>query len=172
MIHEFSEWINSVVKRFTIYRNVKEEFSIYYNDIDYKGKTVLNIGSDVGLTPMLFLDNGANKVIGYSLDKQMYHNKNYDFRGCLSNAFYKGKLDLDKADVLVIDCEGCEYSLPINELVKYKEWIICLHSDSFDFTEYQKVIEKLGKLKAINGLEWIYVKSNKFDKQQILLEGD
>jgi len=62
--------------------NGKEEYNILkecyevYGKYDYRGKIVLDIGADFGLSPKFFIDQGASQVIAYSPERQKNWLKN------------------------------------------------------------------------------------------------
>ncbi len=85
-----------------------------------RGKTVVDIGSAIADTPMLFVLNGARHVYGYEPDPQLHRlaGKNLsanhlEGRITLLKKPVKHLKDLERhgAEVLKIDCEGCEYNL-------------------------------------------------------------
>jgi hypothetical protein len=119
----------------------KREFNIMmdiletYGKYRYDGKVVLDIGADFGLSPAFFLHKGASKVIAYSPERQ----KNWlrDSRIEWHREYWKGQFQ--EADILKIDCEGCEYSRPLDWYAKH------FHSSLFaihDFPQYHSLFEE------------------------------
>jgi len=110
-----------------------------YGKYRYDGKVVLDIGVDFGLSPAFFLYQGASKVIAYSPERQ----KNWlkDPRIEWHREYWHGQLH--QADVLKIDCEGCEYQRPVDFYFPYPEALIAIH-DLGDkrFREYFEALSK------------------------------
>ena len=112
-----------------------EEFDKYYKDLDVKGKLVVDLGSDIGASPMYFLNKGASFVMGFSREKEYFHNKNY--LHVISKPFYpnllKGIVKFIKEElsitssVLKSDCEGCEWELKFEFIESFDDWIIAVH---------------------------------------------
>jgi len=123
----------------------KREFNIMmdifetYGKYRYDGKVVFDIGADFGLSPAFFLHQGASKVIAYSPERQ----KNWlkDLRIEWHREYWKGKFH--EAEVIKIDCEGCEYQRPVDFYFWYPEALIAIH-DLGDgrFREYFQTLSK------------------------------
>jgi len=133
--------------------NGQEEYNIMndifksYAKLDiYKGKTILDIGSDIGLSPKFFIDKGATKVIAYSPLRQRKWLKNDKIEW--HKTLWQG--EYITADILKIDCEGCEYIHPIEwYMEKYNEILYAIHYDPIRSYEYYKYINKLENNKAV-----------------------
>ncbi|AZI76030.1 putative methyltransferase [Sulfolobus polyhedral virus 2] len=108
--------------------NYWEEQDKAYGILDFNGKTVLVVGGDCGTTILYALMRGAKYVIAYEKDERLrmlWLEVCRDFNIC-GKAIMRGewKGELDSADILIMDCEGCE------ELLKAKpnyEFCIALH---------------------------------------------
>ena len=111
-----------------------DEFDKYYKTLDVKNKLVVDLGSDIGASPMYFINNGANTVIGFSKEKAYFHNKNYIH--VFYSEFYKNTVKetveyfsvFSISSVLKVDCEGCEWELSKDFIEQFKDWIIAVHN--------------------------------------------
>jgi precorrin-6B methylase 2 len=105
-----------------------------------RGKTIVDIGSAIADTPILFALNGARHVFGFEPEKQLHRLAKRNIKAnklekqitlINSPATSIGALDKYKADILKIDCEGCEYNLIMNaskeSLGKYSEIFLEYH---------------------------------------------
>ena len=106
----------------------------YYSDIDVKEKKAMVLGSDYGITPMYLIERGAKSVMGFSLWKQYFFNSRYTHR---VERFTMEKIKGIDFDVLVADCEGCEYLLTKDFLSSLSGYVICFH----DPIENQKLFD-------------------------------
>lgn len=95
--------------------------------VDIRGKSVVDIGCDWGSTPICWRANGASKVIGFEANPKsvkwlarLREEPWFDFRGLWTG-------DYPDADVLKMDCEGCEASLDISKLNRYGLWFVATH---------------------------------------------
>jgi hypothetical protein len=109
----------------------------HYQGLDVKGKRVLVLGSDFGVTPMYFLSRGAKSVVGYSLWKQYFFHPNYEHR---FERFSMDKINANDYDVMSADCEGCEYLLSREFLSKLEGYVICFHDpvENISILEYAR----------------------------------
>jgi hypothetical protein len=105
-----------------------------------KGKTIVDIGSAIADTPILFAINGAKHIYGYEPERQLHRLAKKNVKAnhlegkiTLINSPAKSlkSLSSHKADILKIDCEGCEYNLIMNAsketLGKYSEIFLEYH---------------------------------------------
>ena len=115
------------------------EYLESYNYINVKGKTVLDIGADVGTSPFYFLTLGAEKVIAYATEQQAIKDKRIEWHNKWNGEYIK-------ADVLKIDCEGCECMITEDIIEKYREWYIAIHTFSSCFESMRDYLVKHGKL--------------------------
>lgn len=110
--------------------SIGEKYEFSYRGIDYAGKTVLDIGADVGSTASYFLRRGARGVIAVEASKKYFDillENAKGMRGLCTPIFMKvtepvqlsSLLDTYKPDVLHMDCEGCERVLLS---IKVEEW--------------------------------------------------
>ena len=102
-----------------------KESEAHYSSIDVKGKKVLMLGSDYGITPMYLLDKGAGSVVGFSLWKQYFFDPRYTH---IMSPFTMDMIDGMDFDVMFSDCEGCEYLLTNDYLATLKGYVICFHA--------------------------------------------
>ena len=134
--------IKRQIKQFLHILKVEEteyynEFDKYYKDLDVEGKVVVDLGADIGASPMYFLNKGAKFVIGFSMEKAYFHNKNYVHVTIRKQPFYpnvvalivksiKEELSI-KSSVLKSDCEGCEWERNSKFIEAFDDWIIAVH---------------------------------------------
>lgn len=118
------------------------EYPQSYKFINIKDKIVLDIGGDVGTSAFYFLALGAKKVIVYSLQQQKVFDSRIEWHNEWNGLYIP-------ADVLKIDCEGCECSLTKETIEKYNEWYIAIHIWSDCFENMKKYIETKGILTFI-----------------------
>jgi len=106
-------------------RQLQETFlEIPYARLDVKGKTVLDIGSNMGDTAIYFMANGASKVYGFDCDPEMvelarknikmnnledlikiFEMKVTDLQQCMNVIQERERL------ALKLDCEGAELDI-------------------------------------------------------------
>jgi hypothetical protein len=132
-----------------------------YNHFDLRGKTILDVGADFGLSPMHFIDHGAKSVIAYSLERQRNWLKHRDVE------WHKQKWDYSthQADIFKIDCEGCEYGMPIKWYFRnFDKMYIAIHyfpHSADEFKTYRDYIQTHdGKLILQADNEWMYLVDN------------
>jgi hypothetical protein len=148
-----------------LYRNLsvvngKEEYNILkecyeiYGRYDYRGKVVLDIGADFGLSPKFFIDHGAKKVIAYSPMRQKHQIRDEKIEW--NREYWQG--EERSADFLKIDCEGCEYQRPVDfYFLWYPEALIAIHDLGDErFREYFEALSKKGALVYNNGDEYLF----------------
>jgi len=113
------------------------EFDLAYGKLEVKDKTITIIGNDCGSSALYFLLKGAKKVIGFEKSDEL--NKKFKEKVCKEfqicdkveiNGEWIGK-EYSDTDIFIMDCEGCEKSLKIEELQKYNQFCIAIH----DWTE-------------------------------------
>ena len=97
------------------------EYADSYTAIDVTGRVVLDIGADCGSSAVWFIQHGAKRVVCYSLEEQQCHDERIEWHG-----EWKGEYIL--ADVLKVDCEGCECMLTPEVIEKYEQWYIAVHT--------------------------------------------
>jgi len=137
--------------------NGQEEYNImidifksYYKLNVYKGKTILDIGADFGLSSKFFIDKGATKVIAYSplRQKEWLINPKIEWH----KELWKG--DYINADIIKIDCESCEYQHIIEwYFEKYNEMFFTIHynaNHSYEFYHNVKYLEDKGAVKLLD----------------------
>lgn len=133
-----------------------ENFEWHWGFVDWKNKTILDIGADFGSTAKCFLAVGATKVIASEGNDQYYEklvqyakdksNIIPDKRWIGSASDFIYLFNTFKVDIVKMDCEGGERYLldvPDNIIASIKEYAIECHSQ--DITN--KMIQKLKDLK-------------------------
>ena len=130
------------------------EYRKAYITIDVKDKIILDIGADVGTSAFYFLTLGAKKIICYSLENQKIFDEKIEWHG-------KWYGEYTYADILKIDCEGCECMLTKEIIEKYNEWYIAIHIWSNCFNDMEKYLQNNGKLVFVtpDNKEFLYVKN-------------
>lgn len=129
-----------------------EDYNKLYGMVDYKNKTVLDIGADWGSTAIFFLVRGAEKVIAVEADESLYEklveiaNWREDVTGVkkkISNQNdFKELIMTYSPDIVKVDCEGCEqHLLDLDDTIEMVDsYVIETHWK--DETAY-KIMEKL-----------------------------
>ena len=109
------------------------EFEFAYSKLNVENKTVIIVGNDCGSTALYFLLKGAKKIIGFEKSEEL--NKKFkekvckDFNICDKVEIYgewKGQ-NYPNGNIFIMDCEGCEKNLKIEELQKYEQFCIAIH---------------------------------------------
>lgn len=141
--------------RYTLFEINEQFHEEQYGLVDPKGKTIIDIGSAYSDTPIYFAVKGAAKIFGYELDKHRFDigksnvsSNGLDDKIVLQNKGVSQLSEVEYADVLKMDCEGCEYNLIKEnaELGKFKEIILEYHEGYMNLT---KILQKNG-FKCIN----------------------
>ncbi len=96
------------------------EYDASYRYIDVRGKVVLDIGADFGTSAFWFIAQGAQKVIAYDTYQNRIVHPKIEWHGKWNGEFVP-------ADVLKIDCEGCECLASPSFFEKYREAYIAIH---------------------------------------------
>jgi precorrin-6B methylase 2 len=118
-----------------------------YEALGVKGRTVIDIGTGLGDTPIYFSIKGAKRVYGYETDRKQYEaaRANIALNGIKNITLYnRAYNDSDltiRADVLKMDCEGCEYEFfekYEGKLKSFKEIIIEYHNGEGAISERLK----------------------------------
>ena len=130
-----------------------EEYSQSYVSIDVNGKTVLDIGGDFGSSAVWFLRHGAKKVIVYTRDEPLLFDDRIEYHGAWNGEYVP-------ADVLKIDCEGCECLLSRELIEKYEHYYIAAHIFAPCF---EAMVEYLGERAKVvfttkDGVEVMYAR--------------
>ncbi len=120
-----------MVKTHTLFRLEWSTFwadaNAFYDSLDVSGRHVIDVGADVGVTPIFFLRRGTKDVIGYSLDRQLFHHQAYRHVSGRST----GREIMEQCDpagaALKMDAEGLEWQFDIDWIAKCHDWIIGLH---------------------------------------------
>lgn len=146
-----------------------------YGSFNFYGKTIVDVGADIGSSAIYFLSKSAKKV--YLLENnQEYINTYYRLKESSQHPLLShttqitaGQLNNIHADILKMDCEGCEQHLLTEPLLKrFPEWVIGLHKpqlNSYQFELKERMLRKAGGryMGSINadskeGSEYIWIK--------------
>jgi hypothetical protein len=142
-------------------RKVSLDYESDYDDIDYTGLVVLDIGASQ-YTPDFFLDRGAKHVIGVEIDaRELLIMKQYNNKYGGVTPVHKliaTEEDLEelivehRPDVVKLDCEGCEKVLVFMkpEIFKIPKYYV-LEYHEFDRS---KSNERKLDMKSIKLLLW------------------
>jgi len=107
------------------------EFPHSYGVLNVFNKSIQVVGADCGSSTLYFLWRGAKYVVQYEKEEHLRKRWEEVCRqfGTCDNATMKGewKGEYDNVDVFVMDCEGCEEGLNIDELKKYEQWCVGIH---------------------------------------------
>ena len=124
-------------------------------NVDFRGKRVLDVGADYGMTPFVFASLGAKSIDAYSL---LWQNPFYTLpnihwrRKKFDGDEYQTALKKDY-DILKMDCEGCEYNMSVFSLINHiKEGFVAIHNFpkySDDFKRWEGVLVDAYKAKKI-----------------------
>lgn len=142
-----------------------EDYERFYGKVDYKGKTVLDIGADYGSTADFFLEKGASHVIAVEPIPELFYQLQDNIRkfglsvtpifirihseDCISELIEEYKPQIVKAD-----CEGCEkFFLDVSDEVFSipEAYVVETHDQLFMISK--PLIEKLER----NGFKIICV---------------
>ena len=107
------------------------EYPVAYRDINFQDKVVINVGGDCGSLCVYAILQGARKCIMYEKEKDL-RVKAYDV---IKEFSLNDKIEVRNewnqeypdADVILIDCEGCEEKLDVLQLQKYKQYCVAIH---------------------------------------------
>lgn len=143
-----------------------------YGKLDFRGKTIIDIGADIGSTALYFLRKGASFV--YLLENDKAYNKIYEklkasdgYPQLRNTALLQPHELTTRADILKMDCEGCEQQLLTDELLKkFGQFAVALHRpqlDSYQFGQKKKLLEKHGGryFGNINKQEFLWLKEKR-----------
>lgn len=131
-------WIKN--ERMTLTRKFVENYEQLYGYISYSNKIVLDIGADYGSTAKFFLRKGCKKVIAVEPELFLFHQlyKSASLKVTPIRLLVTDKRDFETlinlgADIVKVDCEGCEkFLLDVDDLIfkKVKEYVIEIHNSS------------------------------------------
>jgi len=139
------------------------EFDLSYSRLSVEDRSITIVGNDCGSSAVYFLMRGAKHVIGF--EKKAELNNKFRSEVCKHfnicdrvevNLGWAGK-DYPKTDLFVIDCEGCEAFLDIQELGKYKQYCVAIHNWT---------VNKYQLMKQLYGTTLTYVSN---DNNEIVL---
>jgi len=112
-----------------------QEYAKAYSYFDVKELVVLDIGADIGSSAVWFLQHGAKKVICYSLEQQGFFDERIEWHGEWNGEYIP-------ADLLKMDCEGCECKLSIELLNRYKYYYVAIHTGTPCFEMLKAYLDK------------------------------
>jgi hypothetical protein len=120
------------------------EYDLAYSRLNVRDRTITIVGNDCGSSALYFIMNGAKHIIGFEKKAELNNIfKNHvckDFGICNmveTNKGWAGNV-YPNTDLFVIDCEGCEEYLEIEELKKYKQYCVAIHKWTINKYELMK----------------------------------
>lgn len=139
--------------------------AVWWGKIDYKGKTVLDLGADIGSTADFFLRKGAKKVVAVEGSQDNFRTLQTNasiLKGMIPNVlFIERPSQIEKLilqydfDIVKMDIEGGEINLFTvkNEIFsKVAEYIVEVHSDKLFDLMLKKCAEN--NYKIISAKAW------------------
>jgi predicted RNA methylase len=139
----YTDNIEYVIEALKKIRYTGEDFDWHWGFVDWKNKSVLDLGADIGSTAECFLDVGSNKIIAVEGNKDLYDRlyqySETDQRIVPIHKYIANKEDLkyllssygEFTDVAKIDIEGAEkflLELQDDVIKNIKEYAIECHS--------------------------------------------
>ena len=151
-LHDKKKFWNDVRRKLHILTLEKSQYYEdcvrFYDSLDVEDKFVFDIGCDFGTTPMYFIKKGAAKVIGFSRDKQYFHDHRYKhFNSDVSPLIPSISTEINTIQtlndkrrfVLKSDCEGCEWDFTREFIDSFDDWIIAVHTPIKNDSLYQYI---------------------------------
>lgn len=117
-----------------------KECEKFYDSTTPFNSIIIDVGDDVGISPLYFLSRGAKKVYGFGTMPQLYYDKQYvhtHYEITENNIHYfinelKHILLTSKAKnervMLKMDIEGAEWLFNLEFITSFDEYVIALHS--------------------------------------------
>lgn len=136
--------IEYVIETLKKIRFTGEDFKWHWGFVNWKNKSILDLGADIGSTAECFLDAGSNKVIAVEGNKNLYDQLSkyaktnqmtvpiHRYIANKDDFIYLFSLYSDFVDIVKIDIEGAEIfllELPDDILKSIKEYAIECHSN-------------------------------------------
>ncbi len=117
---------------------LNEEIRLSYNKLKYnfKNKIILDIGADHKHSPKFFYNKKAKIIYAFTLETPTYFNNKIKWFNKYDQSI---KLE-PEPDFIKIDCEGCEYDINLNKLLKNKSWCIGFHYFPQYDNQYRKML--------------------------------
>ena len=122
------------------------EYPVAYSGVQWKDRVIVVVGGDCGSLAVYALMRGAKFL--YLYEKEEHLRKKFSEEVCKEFSMcdkvkmiaeWKGE-PLIRGDVLIMDCEGCENALSVDQLKSYEQWCVAVH----EWTE--KKVELLSRL--------------------------
>ena len=158
MILDFLHYIASKASTFV----EKGSYDVMYGMLDYNGRTVVDIGGGTGSTAEYFMRKGAQRVVVYERNPML--KDGIEFEDVVVRGAWQGEA-LPSADILKMDCDGCELLLTEQQLKQFPRWVVAVHKPPIntlaDFWRMQNMLVRLGGVfvyKTNDDIEHIYVK--------------
>lgn len=143
-----------------------EEYQHTYRYLNIGGNTIVDIGADYGSSVNYFLSNGATMVYAFESDPLLHAQLVVNFgTNPLVQTFSGWSGQLIPANILKVDCEGCEQFLTPPFIDYYFQFAIALHPvllDQFKYNELKNYVLARGARMVFmtpDGQEEMYVKT-------------
>jgi 16S rRNA G966 N2-methylase RsmD len=133
----------------------EEDYDVHWNYVDFRGKTVLDVGADWGSTARFFLGRGASKVVAVEGDSALATRLRQNFAGknnvvCIEKLVtsfvdFESLIRQFKPDIVKVDVEGAErYLLNVSASVlsSVEKWLIETHSPKL-YHQLQRCFRKV-----------------------------
>ncbi len=99
----------------------------FYSNLNVNGKTIFDIGSDFGTSPLYFINQGALKVLGISGMNQYFRHPKYHQMPIRSFTDIYNLQRILKFNILKSDSEGFEWNFTQEFIESFEDWIIACH---------------------------------------------
>jgi hypothetical protein len=133
----------------------------FYSELDAKGKTIYDIGSDFGTSPLYFINKGAVNVLGISGMKQYFKHPKYHQIGIRSFSSVRNIQKVFKADILKSDSEGFEWNFTPEFIDSFSDWIIALHYPIKNESLFEYIKQHGKNIGSQPGCEFAIYRKNK-----------
>lgn len=149
----------------TDYWNECERF---YDSLDFNNAVVIDIGDDVGTSPLFFISRGAKQVYGFSTMPQLYFNSKYKhsrYRITEKNigSFIDSVKEIlshneHERTILKMDVEGAEWLFNVDFINMFDDYVVALHSPIKNEPLYEWIKSNSVFIGNVNAIEFAVYK--------------